>query len=132
MDGDVFGPYSAKGMMGLDLLPDIMVTEISMDVWQPAENFDFAASAKQEVLERLQSTPTNNTLTIEVSLEQKRNELKSRLSNKGNLTVQSVDVDKKVVSNIFPDSIAYKANFNEGLNSIGGKIVITPTYGTVV
>lgn len=64
MDGDVFGPYSAKGMMELDLLPDIMVTEVSMDVWQPAEIFDFAALAKQEVLERLQSTPTNNTPTI--------------------------------------------------------------------
>lgn len=27
----------------------------------------------------------------------------------------------------FPSSIEYKANFNEGLNSIGGKIIITPT-----
>lgn len=127
MDGDVFGPYSAKGMVELDLLPDIMVTEVSMDVWQPAENFDFAALAKQEVLERLQSTPTNDTLPIEVSLEQKRNELKSRLSNNGNLTGQSVDAEKKGVSKSFPDSIEFKANFNEGLNSIGGKIVITPT-----
>lgn len=127
MDGDVFGPYSAKGMMELDLLPDIMVTEVSMDVWQPAENFDFAALAKQEVLERLHSTPTNDTPTIEVSLEQKRSELKSRLSNNGNLTLQPVDEEKKVVSNTFPTSIEYKANFNEGLNSIGGKIVITPT-----
>lgn len=127
MDGDVFGPYSAKGMMELDLLPDIMVTEVSMDVWHPAENFDFKALAKQEVLERLQSTPTNDTPSIEVSLELKRNELKSRLSNNDNLTLQTVDAEKKVVSNTFPDSIEYKANFNEGLNSIGGKIVITPT-----
>ena len=27
----------------------------------------------------------------------------------------------------FPDFIEYKANFNDGMNSIGGKIIITPT-----
>ena len=127
MDGDVFGPYSAKGMLALDLLPDIMVTEVSMDVWQPAESFDFATLAKQEVLERLKSTPTNDTPPTDVSLEQKRNELKSRLSNKGNLTVRPGYLENKNISNAFPESAGYKANFNEGLNSIGGKIVITPS-----
>ena len=57
MDGDVFGPYTAKGMMELDLTPDIMVTEESIDIWQPANKFDFFQLAKQEVLEKLKTTP---------------------------------------------------------------------------
>lgn len=31
-----------------------------------------------------------------------------------------------VPNSTFPSTIEYKANFNEGLNSIGGKIIITP------
>ena len=127
MDGDVFGPYSAKGMMELELLPDIMVTEVSMDVWQPAENFDFVALAKQEVLERLRSTPTNDVTPAAHSIEQNREDLKARLTNNGNLYVPVEESTKQVVSSNFPDAIEFKANFNEGLNSIGEKIVITPT-----
>lgn len=127
MDGDVYGPYSAKGMMELDVLPDIMVTEVSMDVWQPAEKFDFVALAKQEVLERLRSTPTNDVTPATPSIEQKRDDLKARLTNNGNLYVPVEEPPKQVVSSNFPDAIEFKANFNEGLNSIGGKIVITPT-----
>lgn len=137
MDGDVFGPYSAKGMMELDLLPDIMVTEVCMDIWKPAENFDFVQLAKQEVLERLKSTPTNDTPDAVSTLEQKRVQLKSRLNNNGNLSLHCTDTDVTTngngigssfaTTNSFPNSIEYNANFNEGINSIGGKIIITPT-----
>lgn len=137
MDGDVFGPYSAKAMMELDILPDIMVTEDSIDTWQPAENFDFAQLAKQEVLERLKSTPTNDTPDAASTLEQKREQLKSRLNNNGNLSLHYTDTDVTgngngigssfATPNSFPNSIEYNANFNEGINSIGGKIIITPT-----
>ena len=30
MDGDIFGPYTAKGMVELNVMPDIMVTEDSI------------------------------------------------------------------------------------------------------
>ena len=137
MDGDVFGPYSAKAMMELDVLPDIMVTEDSIDTWQPAEDFDFAQLAKQEVLERLKSTPTNDTPDASSALVQKREQLKSRLNDNDNFSLHFTDtgVTKNgdgigssfATHNSFPDSIKYNANFNEGLNSIGGKIIITPT-----
>jgi len=128
MDGDVFGPYSAKGMMELDMLPDIMVTEDSIDTWQPAGNFDFAKMAKQEVLERLKSTPTKDSQEIKPTIEQKRDELKARLCNHGNFYPTSVkEPESYATSNSFPNSIEYRANFNEGINSIGGKIIITPT-----
>lgn len=128
MDGDVFGPYSAKGMMELDLLPDIMVTEASIDTWQPAENFDFANLAKKEVLERLKSTPTNDVPDAIPTSEQKRKELKARLNNNGNLTTQVVkELSHYVPQSNFPERIEFKANFNKGLNSLGGKIIITPT-----
>ena len=45
MDGDIFGPYTAKGMVELNVMPDIMVTEDSIDTWQPAANFDFTQLA---------------------------------------------------------------------------------------
>lgn len=137
MDGDVFGPYSAKSMMELDVLPDIMVTEVSIDTWQPAENFDFAQLAKQEVLERLKSTSTNDTPDAVPTLEQKREQLKARLNNNGNLKLHSTSsdniksetgIDRSFTTpNSFPDSIEYNANLNEGINSIVGKIIITPT-----
>ncbi len=128
MDGDIFGPYSAKGIMELDLLPDIMVTEASIDTWQPAENFDFANLAKKEVLERLKSTPTNDVPDAIPTLEQKRKELKARLNNNGNLTTQVVkEPSHYVPQSNFPERIEFKANFNEGLNSLGGKLIITPT-----
>ena len=128
MDGDIFGPYSAKGMMELDMLPDIMVTEASIDTWQPAGNFDFANLAKQEVLKRLKSTPKNDVPDEMSTLEQKRKELKARLNNNGNLTSQiENETFVKLPQCNFPERIEFMANFNEGLNSIGGKIIITPT-----
>lgn len=77
MDGDIFSPYSAKGKMKLDMLPDIMATEVSIDTWTIAENFDFANLAKQEVLERLKFAPTNDVPEVMSTLEQKRKELSS-------------------------------------------------------
>ena len=42
MDGSTFGPYTAKEILGLDLLDDILVTEESMNSqWLPAKEFDF-------------------------------------------------------------------------------------------
>lgn len=128
MDGDVFGPYSAKGMMELDLLPDIMVTTDSMNTWEPAQNFDFEALAKKELVERLKATPANEGVMHIQTLEQKKMELKTRLQNNGNLSQASQYVSAKSSSSAsFPPSIEFKANFNEGLNSIGGKIILTPT-----
>lgn len=128
MDDDVFGPYSAKGMMELELLPDIMVTEASIDTWKAAENFDFNALAKAQLLERIKAAPTNNNVEIEPTIEQKKAALKERLLSP--LPIYAMD-DKKsniqMTANKFPDKLEYKANFNEGINSIGGKIFITPT-----
>lgn len=129
MDGEVFGPYSAKGMMELEVLPDIMVTEDSIDTWQRAENFDFASLAKEEVIERLKSAKTNDVAGTAIPQQDKRAALKRRLENKGNIDITET-VSKNAEcsqSQIFPQSIEYNANFNEGLNSIGGKIIITPT-----
>ena len=44
--------------------------------------------------------------------------------NEGDVFCQSCG---QVLRPSFPDFIEYKANFNSGLNSIGGKIIITPT-----
>lgn len=42
MDGETFGPYSAKEVRDLQLMDDILVTEESMeDEWLPAGHFDF-------------------------------------------------------------------------------------------
>lgn len=42
MDGNTFGPYTAKEILGLDLLDDVLVTEESMNgTWLPARRFDF-------------------------------------------------------------------------------------------
>lgn len=128
MDGDIFSPYSAKGKMKLDMLPDIMATEVSIDTWTIAENFDFANLAKQEVLEGLKLAPTNDVPDIMPTLEQKRKELKARLNNNDNLTSPVV---KETFFNLpqsdFPERIEFMTTLNEDLNSIGDKIIITPT-----
>jgi hypothetical protein len=42
VDGSTFGPYTAKEILSLDLLDDILVTEESMDgQWLQAKEFDF-------------------------------------------------------------------------------------------
>lgn len=128
MDGDIFSPYSAKGKMKLDMLPDIMATEVSIDTWTIAENFDFANLAKQEVLERLKFAPTNDVPEVMSTLEQKRKELKARLNNNGNLTFPVVkETSFNMPQSDFPERIEFMTTLNEDLNSIGGKIIITPT-----
>lgn len=41
MDGETYGPYSAKEVRDLQLMDDILVTEESMNEWLPAGRFDF-------------------------------------------------------------------------------------------
>ena len=42
MDGETFGPYSVRELMGLGLLDDTLITEESMNgEWLPARRFDF-------------------------------------------------------------------------------------------
>lgn len=125
MDGDVYGPYSAKGMMELELLPDIMVTEFSMNSWVPAGELNFVELAKKELVEKLKATPKDESTS---SLEERREALKRKLTPKEFLsgdTSNKTSVVKSTVS--FPERIEFKANFNEGINSIGGRIFITPT-----
>ena len=50
MDGDTFGPYTAREVRDLQLLDDILVTEESMDGWLPAGKFDFDDMARKEAL----------------------------------------------------------------------------------
>lgn len=132
MDGEVFGPYSAKGMSELGLLSDIMVTENSMDSWVPAGSLDFAELAKKELLEKLQEKSTQMSLGNEPTYEDKKEALKKRLSSKKAdyqaISTSSWETNVSPQNSIvFPDQIEFKANFNEGLNSIGGKLYITPT-----
>lgn len=49
MDGEIFGPYSAKEIRDLELLDDILVTEASMNEWLPAGRFDFDDMVKKEL-----------------------------------------------------------------------------------
>lgn len=49
MDGQTFGPYSARDIRELDLLDDILVTEESMNgQWLPASKFDFDDMVRKE------------------------------------------------------------------------------------
>lgn len=125
MDGDIFGPYSAKEILSLDLLPNIMVSEASMDSWLPASEFDFADIARKELLEKLQAKPTNENVS---GLDVRKEELKIKLQNNGNIALQNCqcNVQENIHIQSFPQEITYNANFNEGLNSIGGKLIITP------
>ena len=49
MDGDTFGPYSAREVRDLQLMDDILVTEESMNEWLPAGRFDFDDMVKKEL-----------------------------------------------------------------------------------
>lgn len=132
MDGEVFGPYSAKGMSELGLLSDIMVTENNMDSWVTAGSLDFAELAKQELLERLKQKAVQKTSESEPSYDDKKDALKKRLSSKM-AEKNSIEVMQQKANSItknyvtFPAQIEFKANFNEGINSIGGKLIISPT-----
>lgn len=49
MDGETFGPYSAREVRDLQLMDDILVTEESMNEWLPASRFDFEDMVKKEL-----------------------------------------------------------------------------------
>lgn len=49
MDGEAYGPYSAKEVRDLQLMDDILVTEESMNEWLPAGRFDFDDMVKKEL-----------------------------------------------------------------------------------
>lgn len=49
MDGDTFGPYTAKEVRDLQLLDDVLVTEESMNEWLPACRFDFDDMVRKEL-----------------------------------------------------------------------------------
>lgn len=136
IDGKTFGPYTAKVMMELGLTPDIMVTEGSKDAWQPASNFDFGQLAKQEILEKLNSTPANVAPDKAPTIEQEEGQSNTHIEKNSHPCPPPIPTDcnnktescsTTATTNSFPNSIAYNANLNEGLNSIGGKIIITPT-----
>lgn len=49
MDGETYGPYSARAVRDLGLLDDILVTEESMNgQWYPASKFDFDDMVRKE------------------------------------------------------------------------------------
>ncbi len=49
MDGEKFGPYTARETRDLDLLDDVLVTEESMNgQWLPASKFDFDDMVRKE------------------------------------------------------------------------------------
>lgn len=59
---------------------------------------------------------------------EKRAALRKRLSNaSSNIAKQEEAQECISKDNLFPSQIEFNANFNEGINSIGGKIIITPT-----
>ena len=49
MDGETYGPYSAREVRDLQLMDDILVTEESMNEWLPACRFDFDDMVRKEL-----------------------------------------------------------------------------------
>lgn len=49
MDGETYGPYSAKEVRDLQLMDNILVIEESMSEWLPAGRFDFDDMVKKEL-----------------------------------------------------------------------------------
>ena len=98
-----FDPYTAKQILNLHLLNDVLVTEENMGVWEPYYKFNFLELTKREEIYRLQNAPSHT----------KKEEY-------------SKDPTSKPITYMFPREIEYKANFSTGLYSIGGKIIITP------
>ena len=49
MEGETYGPYTAKEIRDLQLMDDILVTEESMSEWLPAGRFDFDDMVMKEL-----------------------------------------------------------------------------------
>lgn len=66
MDGQTYGPYSARAVKDLDLPDDILVTEESMNgKWLAAGSFDFDDMVrKEEGIDNTPSQPVNVAKTI--------------------------------------------------------------------
>lgn len=60
MDGETYGPYSAKEVRDLQLMDDILVTEESMSEWLPAGRFDFDDMVRKEFEDRINGDGTIN------------------------------------------------------------------------
>lgn len=60
MDGETYGPYSAKEVRDLQLMDDILVTEESMNEWLPAGRFDFDDMVIKELEEFVNDDGTIN------------------------------------------------------------------------
>lgn len=53
MDGTQYGPYTAKEVKELELLPEIMVRQEGATYWQRADAYNFNALANDEFIESL-------------------------------------------------------------------------------
>ena len=67
IDDDTFGPYTAKEILVLELLDDVMVTEESMNgEWLPAKDFDFEDMYRKEVSAYINEDGTINRNPITI------------------------------------------------------------------
>ena len=65
MDGETFGPYSVRELMGLGLLDDTLITEESMNgEWHQASEFDFEDLLRKE---ESSSRTTSSNITQQTS-----------------------------------------------------------------
>jgi hypothetical protein len=72
MDGETYGPYSARAVRELGLLDDVLVTEESMHgQWLPASKFDFDDMVRKECAIPTQSTTYNEQ--SQTTIEQPHN-----------------------------------------------------------
>lgn len=61
MDGEIFGPYSVRDLMGLGLLDDTLITEESMNgEWHQASEFNFEDLLRKEESASLDGSSSRN------------------------------------------------------------------------
>lgn len=85
MDGDTFGPYSAKEVRDLQLMDDILVTEESMNgEWLPAGRFDFNDMVKKEFAAQINEDGTINRPRYDTSMNPASPITHSRATNTTN------------------------------------------------
>lgn len=147
----VYGPYSAREMVDLHLLNDTLVTVEGSENWTTADHFNFEAIARNELDESLRATgrtvgyiqtpptpqaqpqqqsqpyPQPPAYTASQSAPQAQPQQDQQYPQPPAYTAPQPqhDVAGTNAHTYFP-AIEIKANFNEGINSIGGKILILP------
>lgn len=95
LDGDQFGPYTAKEVKELDLTPDIMVRQEGSNLWQRADSYNFIALANDEFVESLNinsnnsGVPTSNSSRITLRFNEESNVRESIVSSSSNISSQS-------------------------------------------